>query len=79
MTGGYLLYKCRRCMEIEASVHVPDALVALICIIENMPMPKEWFGCPAPKMLNLHACDAEYNGVADLIGIQKDEDKENKE
>lgn len=68
--GGTLIYKCRKCGGYVHSIHVPDALIALSCIITGAEYP--WKGSQS-TMTMLHVCDKESLGVADLIGVQYDD------
>lgn len=41
---GFLVYKCRRCGEVEKSCHVPNVQMAVILITEGQKLPSVWGG-----------------------------------
>lgn len=68
---GVLVYKCRRCGEIEKSIHVPDVNMAVILIVLGSDMPKDW-GHLSPKMTSIHNCRDGDIGICDFVGGEKD-------
>lgn len=68
-----MLYKCRRCGEITKNTHVPNANIALTCMIHDFKEPKCWFGA-MPKLLDIHGCKDGNLGIADLIGCETDKE-----
>lgn len=74
MKGGFLKYKCRRCGEIEGSVHVPCCLVALSNINTNGKTPREW-GMQI-GITDIHSCNDGNLGISDLIGAVLDKGEE---
>lgn len=69
MTISYLQYKCRRCEEVVQPISAPDGIIALNCIINNLPFPDGWLGV-SPGMHGLHYCSDGNVGVTDLIGCE---------
>jgi len=72
--GGLLEYKCRRCGEINSSLHTPNVIHTLICVSSGYDLPKEWFGIPVSKH-DIHHCKDGGLGVSDLIGGKIDDEK----
>lgn len=70
--GGVLVYKCRRCGELNKNTHTPHCLMSLTLITGGIPQPKEW-GAIVPKIVSFHVCDDKNLGVTDLIGAEMDE------
>ena len=70
--SGLLVYKCRRCGELNKRTHTPHCLMSLTFITGGLQQPKEW-GPIEPKMTSFHVCDDKQLGVTDLIGAEMDE------
>ncbi len=68
---GLLVYKCRRCEELEKTTHVPDINKAVILTVLGIGTPEDW-GPLKPKMVSIHSCKDGNIGVSDLIGGIKD-------
>lgn len=68
---GTIIYKCRRCGDLEKSTHVPNIDKAVILMIKGIEMPKDW-GPLSPKMISIHSCADGNIGVCDLIGGERD-------
>lgn len=71
-TGGVLVYKCRRCGELNKQTHTPNCLWSLAYMIGGLPQPKNW-GPIEPTMISFHTCDDKHLGITDLIGAEMDE------
>lgn len=69
---GRLIYKCRRCGELDNSTGVPSGLGALIDIECNGRTRKEW-GAISATMTNIYNCKDGGLGISDLIGFEGDE------
>ena len=75
--GGNLQYKCRNCGKVCSDIHVPDVMLALICITRGENLPSSWGG-GFVGMTELHRCQShgyttpDSIGIADLIGGEKD-------
>ena len=72
--SGFLLYKCRRCGEIEKNPHSPDTFISLEVARGVLDKePKEWFGMGMScGMIGLHTCKDGNMGIHDLIGAELD-------
>ena len=75
MKSGVLIYKCRMCGNLVKDTMVPDVDMAIMCILYDIPKPKEWKGV-LPKMTSIHACDKDNTGVTDFVGGEKDKEEE---
>lgn len=64
---GLVQYKCRRCHEIEQSLHVPNVMHGLICVVNGQPTPREW-GMQMLSLMSIHGCKDGGFGVSDLVG-----------
>lgn len=64
---GIIIYKCRRCGDLEKSTHVPNVDKAVILTVNGIGTPKDW-GPLSPKMISVHSCKDGNIGVSDLIG-----------
>jgi hypothetical protein len=73
---GILVYQCQRCNELEKSIHVPNCILTLICLGNNHPLPKEWFGVPV-SLIDVHHCKDGHLGLSKLIGAELDSITEN--
>lgn len=71
MQGGYLIYKCRMCGELDKTTHVPDGVITIACLTGGCELPKTWFGIK-PHLIDAHACKDGNYGVTDLIGCELD-------
>lgn len=71
MNSGRLVYKCRRCNKLNMDIHVPNGGIALICIMNEYPLPKDW-GNMRVKKYDICLCDNKNLGVSDLIGFEED-------
>ncbi|WP_297419109.1 hypothetical protein [Clostridium sp.] len=71
MDSGTLIYKCRRCGKLSKNTHVPDGVIALSCIVNNIKTPKEWNGV-LPELVGVCSCEDGNLGISDLIGFEKD-------
>jgi hypothetical protein len=65
---GTLLYKCRRCGDIDRSLHSPNITMSVIIAMARIKDPtrepvKEWI---------THICPDGSLGVCDLIGAELD-------
>lgn len=52
---GTIIYKCRRCGDLEKSTHVPNVDRAVTLMVNGIEMPKDW-GPLHPKMTSIHSC-----------------------
>jgi hypothetical protein len=69
--SGILVYKCRRCGDLDKYIHVPDIPIALICCEMGQEFP--WTGgVGVPKLTDIHNCEDGGFGVSDLMGGEKD-------
>lgn len=76
--GGVLIYKCRLCGQEDRSVHVPNTLTAICCIINGTPFPRAWGGSPL-SLTSVHAtCQAGTWGVTDLVGAIDDKKEDSR-
>ncbi|AYK08869.1 hypothetical protein [Brevibacillus laterosporus] len=71
--GGLLEYKCRRCGQVKADIHVPNGLEAFLSISKNGATPKEWGQCA--HWYGTHMCDDKHLSITDFIGIKYDSPK----
>ncbi len=69
MKGGHLLYKCRKCGNVQEGFHVPDVRTALISIAHTGEYGRE-LGTFIAYPTELHDCPRDRGGwgIADLIG-----------
>ena len=72
--GGSLIYKCRLCGETSSMIHAPDAPLAVLYLMRDIALPKEWGGMPIGKT-ERHYCREGQVGVSDLIGAKLDAEK----
>jgi|CXWL01.1.fsa_nt_gi hypothetical protein len=69
---GWLLYKCRLCGSVNREVHVPGLVIALSCILNNYPLPKDWAGGDQIHSTSIHHCADNKLGVSDIVGGERD-------
>lgn len=73
--GGVLVYKCRRCRELNKNTHIPTGYgtATIISIMQDIPIPQEIKGVPVSKFA-FHDCEDGNLGVCDLIGFEYDKE-----
>ena len=64
MDAGFLVHKCRRCGKINKNVHVPNGLIYLCKILNDVN---------SLDRVSICNCKDGNLGVSDLIGFEKDE------
>ena len=78
MKTAIFRYKCRSCGEEYDDAHTSEenALMTLICTIQDKPMPSKMIGVQ-PAMVDIHSNCKKGSGVSDLMGyIIKEEENE---
>ena len=75
MAGGVIEYKCRRCGEVESSLHSPDVVETLAFLVSTgkCKLPPHRTGAVA-GMHGTHSCTDFGMGVTDLIGGKMDDE-----
>ena len=74
--SGYLIYKCRRCGELNKNCHVPDGTITLLSIMTKDLHLKDG-STYNPLKIEIHNCTDGNLGIADLIGFEYDNGENN--
>lgn len=67
--GGLLVYKCRRCGELNKSMHSPEVDTTVIAALAGISCPPNSF---VIEPTSTHTCKDGSIGVTDLIGGEFD-------